>query len=98
MSDAGALRSPACELSIRVADVDTACRRVLDLVEEYEGTADVQRLEHGGANLYVEVPSANAADLLTAALPLDTSGQEHALPGFEGDGMTLVLVTLVAEG
>ena len=96
MSDAGALRTPACELSLRVADVDTACQRVLDLVEEYEGAADVQRLEDGGANLYVEVPSANAADLLTAALPLDTSGQEYDLPEFEGEGTTLVLVTLVA--
>ena len=97
MSDAEARRTPACELSLRVADVDTACQRVLDLVEEYEGAADVQRLEDGGANLYVEVPSANAADLLTAALPLDTSGQEYDLPEFEGEGTTLVLVTLVAE-
>ena len=95
-SDAEARRTPACELSLRVADVDTACQRVLDLVEEYEGAADMQRLEDGGANLYVEVPSANAADLLTAALPLDTSGQEYDLPEFEGEGTTLVLVTLVA--
>ena len=97
MSDAAQM-SPACELSIRVADVDTACQRVLDLVEEYEGAADVQRLEDGGANIYVEVPSANAADLLTAALPLDTSGREHEFPDFEGEGTTLLLVALAAEG
>ncbi len=95
---AAAQRSPACELSLRVADVDQACGRVLDLVNEYEGAADVQRLEDGGANIYVEIPSDNASDFLTAALPLDASGQERELPVIDGEGTTLVLLTLTAEG
>ena len=84
--------------SFGVADVDQACGRVLDLLNEYEGAADVQRLEDGGANIYVEIPSDNASDFLTAALPLDASGQERELPVIDGEGTTLVLLTLTAEG
>lgn len=88
--------APACELSLDVEDVDTACSRILDLVEEYEGSADVQALAEGGANVYVEIESNNAKDFINAVAPLDTSGQTHALPDFSEAGTVLVLLAVKA--
>lgn len=96
--DAGATpkRAPACELSLRVADVDTACSRIGDLVQEYEGRADTQRREDGGANLYVELAANDAGDFISAVMPLDESGQAVKAPPLDGDGTVLVLIAVHA--
>ena len=91
---ATAMRAPAWELSMQVESVETACGRIRDLVEEYEGSADVQQLAEGGANVYVELPANNAADFLSAVLPLDVSGQARALPEFAGEGEVQLLLAL----
>ena len=91
---ATAMRAPAWELSMQVESVETACGRIRDLVEEYEGSADVQQLAEGGANVYVELPANNAADFLSAVLPLDVSGQTRALPEFADEGEVQLLLAL----
>ena len=89
---AAAPRAPAFELAMRVEDVDTACDRIRDLAEEYEGTADVQKLADGGANVYVEIDAANAGDFFNAIAPMDTSGQAWDLSGLSDAGSLLVLL------
>ena len=89
-----AQRAPACELSIRVEDVDAACKNIGDLVEEYEGTADVQALADGGANIYVEIEAENAADFLSAVLPLDISEGKTEPPELSDEGSLLLLIAL----
>lgn len=87
--------APACEMTLRAKDVDTACSRISDLAREYEGAADVQRLEDGGANLYVTVDAADAGDFLNAVVPMDESGLEIKTPDVSGDGAVLILITLL---
>ena len=96
MCAALALRSPACEFTIRVEDVDTACARVSDLAVEYDAQADVQQLENGGANVYVELSAEDAEAFLAAVAPMDASGQEQELPEPEGEGSALVLLVIEA--
>ena len=89
-----AQRAPACELALSVADVDTACARIRDLASEYEGVADAQRREDGGANVYVELSGENAGDFLSAVLPMDEGDHDDALPELAGEGSVLVLLTV----
>ena len=90
-----AARLPACALSIRVADVDKACARIADLAEEYEGSIETQSVEGGDTNLYVEIDAQNAADFLSAVMPLDADGGAEA-PALQpsGSGSVLVLITV----
>ena len=94
---ASARRAPACELRLRVEDVDAACKLIRDLAEEYEGAADVQRLEDGGANVYAEVSAADAEDFLSALKPLGDIEGETRLPESDGSGAMLILLS-VLEG
>lgn len=91
---AAAQRSPACELTLHVNGVDTACDRIRDLVQEYEGAVDVQAQEDGGANVYIEIDGQNAGDFLNAVLPMDVSDEEPKLPELPGEGSLLLLLTI----
>ena len=89
-----AQRAPACEFSLRVSDVKTACERIADLVQEYEGTADVQTLADGGANVYVDIDGGDAGDFLSAVAAMDASGQALEVPEVAPEGRALVLLTI----
>lgn len=89
-----AQRAPACELSIRVEDVETACDHIRDLVEEYEGAADVQSLADGSANVYIEIDADNAEDFLSAVLPMDLSDASAEPPELSDEGTLLLLLTV----
>ena len=100
MMDASRKSSAMREVELVVEDLDRACEYVRDLVDEYEGTADMQRLEENGvpcANLYIELPAGNAGEFLRAAAHYDTSGAEISADGFEGDGDISMLLVLRAE-
>lgn len=88
-------QAPACEVTLRAKDVDTACSRISDLAKEYEGVADVQRVGDGGANLYVTIDAANAGDFLNAVVPMDESGTAIQAPDVSGEGAVLILITLL---
>ena len=94
MCAALAQRAPACELALRVDDVEKIRERICDLVEEYEGKADVQTLQDGDANLFVELPAENAADFLNAVIPMDASGTPPELPELSAEGTELIMLTL----
>ena len=90
MCAAVALSAPAAEYALTVRDVDAACRQIIDLASEYEGEASEQRLE-GGANLYVTIDAANAADFLSAVAPLDLEGRKAELSGRQSGTIQLLL-------
>jgi hypothetical protein len=96
-SEAAALSAPACELALRVKDVETACDRIRDLAQEYEAVADVQAAVDGGANVYVEIDAENARDFLNAVAPLDASGKTVGTPELAGSGRLLVLLALTGQ-
>lgn len=90
-----AMKAPAAEFALRVKDADAACRQIADLAQEYEGEAIAQRLEDGGANVYVTMDAANAADFLNAVVPMDLEGRAADLP--EQDGGTIQLLLTVTQ-
>lgn len=92
-----AQRAPACELCVHVTDVETACERIRDLVREYEGEADIQQMEDGGANVYVDIDADGAGDFLSAVAPMDASGQIGELPALTGEGRVLVLLSIIRQ-
>ena len=91
-----AMGAPTCELLLAVEDVDKACAGILDLAEEYEAVANVQRLEDGSANIYVEIGAENAADFMSAVIPMGVSDEAPAIPEFPEAGTELMLVRLSA--
>jgi hypothetical protein len=93
-SPASGQRVPACELALKVEDVETACNRVCDLAQEYEAVADVQSVADGGANVYVEIDAENAADFLNAVAPMDKSEKPIDVPALAGSGRVLRLLVL----
>ena len=93
-SPASGQQAPACELALRVEDVETACNRVCDLAQEYEASADVQSVADGGANVYVEIDAENAGDFLNADAPMDKSEKPIDVPALSGSGRVLVLLVL----
>lgn len=93
---------PMHEYVMTVEDLGKTCDYVSDLVDEYEGSVDVQRFEQGGceqANLYVEMPSENAADFMRAVGHFDTAdGGSEAFSITPGDdGRTSILLVLKEE-
>lgn len=90
----GAQRAPALELALSVEDASTACDRICDVAMEYEGTADVQKLLDGGANVFVQIDAGNAGDFLNAIAPMDVSGQEWDLSGLPDSGEVQLLLTI----
>lgn len=91
-----ALSAPSAQVDVRVKDVDAACRQIIDLASEYEGEADEQRLGEGGANLYVTLDAANAADFLSAVAAMDLDGRPADMPG-QDSGTIQILVTVARE-
>lgn len=91
-----ALGAPSAQVDVRVKDVDAACRQIIDLASEYEGEADEQRLGEGGANLYVTLDAANAADFLSAVAAMDLDGRPADMPG-QDSGTIQILVTVARE-
>lgn len=89
-----AQQPPACELSIEVQDVAETCGVISDLAEEFEGACDVQSVEGGSANVYVELYGHNAADFLKAVVKLDASGNAPELPDLADEGSLLVLLVV----
>lgn len=87
-------RAPACELALKVEDVEVACDRIRDLAQEYEAVADVHSAGESGANVYVEIAAENAGDFLNAVAAMDTSGKGVEAPALTGSGQVLVLLVL----
>ena len=85
--------APVHELSLKVESIDAACGAIVDLVSEYEGTADVQRLD-SGANIYVDMPAGNVAEFISAVAHLDVSGSELKAPETDGEAVSALLLTL----
>ena len=87
-------RAPACEVRLRVASVEEACGLIRDLASEYEGSAEIQSLEDGGANAYVEIAAQNVADFISAILPMHTGDDVPDVPALPGEGKVLMLLAL----
>lgn len=92
---------PMREYGMTVEDLDRTCAYMADLVSEYEGEMDEQRLEADGracANLYIDIPSQHAVEFLDAAAHYDKTGStpEIDLNG-ETDGMVSMLLVLRSE-
>ena len=85
--------APVHEIPLRVESVDSACKTILDLVSEYEGTTDVQRFD-GGVNIYIDMPAGNVADFIRAVEHLDLSGAQLTPPAIEGETVSALLLTL----
>ncbi len=94
MCAALAQRSPACEYAIQSASVDIACTMISELAGEFEGTADVQSVEGGGANIYVELDAASAGEFLEAVAKIDDSQNPNQPPRVSGEGPVLVLLVV----
>lgn len=93
--DAGAA---ACELAIWVEDVDTACSRIIDLAQEYDGEADIQRLENGDANVYINMSAENTGDFFKAVAPMGGGDQPAQIPFASGEGELMLLIQVRAAG
>ena len=87
-------QSPACELSIRTRSVETACDIVCDLAGEFEGVADVQAVEGGSANVYVEIDAQYAAEFLSGVVRLDESQSRPGIPALADEGTVFVLLEI----
>ena len=87
---------PLHECHLTVENLDDACDYICDLVAEYEGAADEQRLEENGvakANVYVTMPAGNVEDFLSAAGHLNVSEDPiETLIVDEGETSSLLLV------
>ena len=92
-------QSPACEYAIQAMSVEVACEVIGDLAEEFEGSADVQSVEGGSANVYVELDAASAGEFLATVAKLDDAGNPAEPPRVSGEGTVLVLLVVEpAEG
>ncbi len=97
MCAALAKRAPACELRLRVEDPDKALAMVCDLASEYEADTDVQFLDEGGTNIYVELPSGEAEAFLKAIEPVGTPEGEAKLSDAGAATTVLMLIELLPE-
>lgn len=92
---AGKAAAPMCEINMTVDDVERVCQCAQDLAQEYEGHIDVQRFDEDGAacaNLYIDLPAANAAEFFEAIRRFDLSGVPR--DAFRVDGETSILLVL----
>ena len=89
-----AQQAPAVELSIQCVNVDGTCKIISDLAEDFEGVADVQAVEGGSANVYVELYAREAAGFLEAVAMLDDSETAPELPDVPEEGSLLVLLVV----
>ena len=90
--------APMREIVMVVEDVDRVCSYAQDLALEYGGDIDIQHFEESGvacANVYIDLPSANAADYIEAIRHFDRSGAPLDAFGLEGE--TSILLVLKAE-
>ena len=94
MRSALAQQSPACEYAIQAKNVEVACGVIGDLADEFEGSADVQSVEGGSANVYVELDAASAGEFLAAVAKLDDSRNPAEPPRVTGEGTMLVLLVV----
>lgn len=97
MCAAVAQKTAAYEATIRVKNVDAACRQIEDIAREYEGEADVRRLEDGGASIYLTLDAVNAADLIAAIAPLNAGEDALELPVQPDDQVLQIMLTVVGE-
>ena len=99
MCAALAQQSPACEYVIQARSVDIACEVIAELASEFDGSADVQDVEGGSANVYVELDAAYAGEFLAAVAKLDDAPTPADVPQVSGEGAVLVLLVVEpAEG
>ncbi len=87
--------APMREIGMVVEDVNRVCDYARDLAQEYEGDIDIQHFDEDGAacaNLYVDLPAANAAEFLEAMRHFDHSGAPA--DAFNVDGETSLLLVL----
>jgi len=94
MCAALAQQSPACEYAIQARDVQVACGVIRDLAGEFEGYADVQDVEGGSANVYVELDAGYAGEFLSAVAKLDDGQNPADPPEVSGEGTVLVLLVV----
>lgn len=94
MCAALAQQSPACEYAIQTRSVDIACELIGDLAGEFEGAADVQSVEGGSANVYVELDARYAAEFLAGVAKLDDGANPASPPELTGEGQVLVLIVV----
>lgn len=92
-----AQRAPACELRFRVEDPDWAWGMICDLASEYEADTDVQFLDEGGTNVYVEIASGEVEAFLKAVASIGTPEGEAQLPDANEGETVLMLVELLPE-
>ena len=94
MCAALAQQSPACEYAIQSRSVDIACELIGDLAGEFEGAADVQSVEGGSANVYVELDARYAAEFLASVAKIDDGANPATPPELTGEGQVLVLIVV----
>ena len=88
---------PMQEIVMTVDDVERACDYAQDLAQEYEGGIDVQRYDVDGApcaNLYIQLPAANAAEYMEAMYHFDQSGAAAEPVEVRGDGKVYLILVL----
>ena len=93
MKDSGA---PVHELRLCVGSIDDACAAIDDLVSEYDGTLDAQRVEDG-ANLYIDLPSDNVSEFIQALAHLEQEGKALELPDITGESTSTIMLVLKEE-
>ncbi|MBR0367123.1 MAG: hypothetical protein IJH86_01860 [Clostridia bacterium] len=90
--------APMREIGMVVDDVNRVCDYARDLAQEYEGDIDIQHFDEDGAacaNLYIDLPAANAPEFLEAMRHFDHSGAPA--DAFDVDGETSLLLVLRSE-
>ena len=93
-----AAAAPMHEIDMVVEDVDRVCDYARDLAQEYAGDIDIQRFDEDGvscANLYIDLPQANAAEFFEAIRHFDRS--DAGLEGYDVNGETSMLLVLRSE-
>lgn len=93
--EAAADSAPMQEIDLVVDDVERVCAYADDLALEYESAIVIQRFEEDGmpcANLYVNMPEANAAEFIEAMLLFDQSGTQTQNVAIDGDASILLVL------
>ena len=90
--------APMHEIDMVVEDVDRVCDYARDLAQEYAGEIDIQRFDEDGvscANLYIDLPQANAGEFFEAIRHFDRSDAD--LEDCDVDGQTSIMLVLRSE-